>query len=150
MNRKHTLITTLLLSAMAATATLSHAAPGDVTNAEFIQSKLTQPTKAPVAEVGIEIARATNTPEQGSLMVIAGDTAKSGLSTDADATSHIPAGKTVQVVNTAYPGIKMEIKVRDTTAVQDIKPAMVASGSRTPEMAVVQEGGKLFLRAISR
>ncbi len=150
MNRKHTLIATLLLSAMLATATLSHAAHGDVTNAEFIQSKLARPVQAPVSEVGIEIASAANTPEQGSLVVVAGDTAKSGLSADADANSLIPAGKTVQVVNTAYPGIKMEIKVRDTTAVKDIKPVMAASGSRAPEMAVVQEGGKIYLRAIAR
>lgn len=101
------------------------------------------------------------TPEGGSVYLIAPEVENSGIIQTPGGETILAAGRTVQLLDTATPGVKVEITGSDTSATNlgqiiadagtiGMAGAMVRNSGTLNAGSVVQDGGRIFLRATQK
>ncbi|PKO82829.1 MAG: hypothetical protein CVU17_11465 [Betaproteobacteria bacterium HGW-Betaproteobacteria-11] len=128
----------------------------NISNADFLASKLN--FGATPGAAGVVNQGEITTPSGGSVYLIGGNVSNEGLITTPQGETILAAGQTVQLIDTATPGVKVEITGSEGNATNlgqivadagriGIAGVIVRNSGTLNASSAVSEGGRIFLRA---
>jgi filamentous hemagglutinin family protein len=134
----------------------------NVTNADFLANRLnfgaTPGFSAGAGSVTIDPGARITTPSGGSVYLVGAQVTNAGVVTTPQGETILAAGESVQLIDTATPGVRVEITGASGTATNlgeisatagriGIAGVIVRNSGELNASSAVSEGGRIFLRA---